>query len=677
MSESGVRASPNEISLETLPDSICTEDTATPTKAEYSLPTKRPRSNSRGKYEGMLIEKCRCILLLKSNTLKDCCKKVRKSKAFVKNQLEIALCEQNFYTGFLVKMQSVLKSKSDIEFQYKLTNINRELSRSKRTFSNCLFEVEAILKAPYTDETTIDKVARWLSIFDLKEERKVFLGVLESVKPQYCKAFWLDLMQYFPFEYFQLTRRHLEQTQSYDSVGPIFEALCLHLAKSNTPELAIEYFGELFRNPLLGIEAAAALYTEMFLMLPSNLHTSLFNLHCTNTETTPKFLESAAKATEMMLERGLESQGNALLSKLLLTSEKDMNMLDKLLDICVKFGYTAEVSRIQNLLNPSVILTSTDQLKDLFVKFTEDVLDCLNSTSVSLCRAQGCVKSNLRRLTREVREKLGLSPSNRPVEEILIEEGVQKHQSAYIYSMHMDSSLLYKTDIATGFTWTLEAKNIYFKSGSQYCEVRENTLVVTGGQDSDEAFEIDVANDCKVTWLDPMTCVRYNHGTCCVDEIIYVIGGQLENKKLRLCERLNKGRWETKSALPEPISCISPIAIERTNCIYLFGGNSSSYLDIIHKYDIERDLWIRLPTKMFRKAHYVPCFVTKDSALDIYFISQNYLSRFNTSKEKVRDVRTLDQDVYCYQGRSRYRDGKLFCSRLDGASRPNVIGFLN
>jgi len=648
-------------------------------KGVAKLPSKRPRSRSE-KEGGALFERCRSLLLLKSMTLKDCAKKMKKANDYVKKVLVTSLQDLNFFNHYTAKLQSQLKGMKDIELVAKPGTIKREVNRAKRTFEQRIPEIQALLATPFADEGTIDLFALWLSVFDLEREVEVFTDAFKLIAVKDSRALWIDLMQYFPLSSFKKIRSTIEVLRLPSHLLPTLnQALCLSLAKSDNPNEALEMFQELMNDSCLSEAEVIDLYKELFLTLPSIMHQHLISIDfgVIDTEILMKLRIASAQAADMLIDKGLPQLAHNILMKLLDQSSNEEGLLDVMMSAFVKGGFTEEVTRIQNILNPPVQIAEMSEVKDLFAKFTEDVISCLNSSQSIACRSNGCVKSVLRRLVKETRDKLGLKDQI-PTEEIVVEEAMAgKRRSHFIYSMRIASTLLYKTDITTGYTWKQET-HLDFKDGCQYCEVSEFKLVVTGGYDSDQAIDIDTSSGFELNWLNPMENIRYNHGTCYFEGMVYALGGQYDNKKMRACERLSLalGTWESISPSPEALSCINPICVERLKALFVFGGFNTHYLDAIHKFDIIKNEWTRLEAKMFRKAHYVPCFITKEDALDIYFISQNYMGRLNTSKGKVLDVKVLNEDVYCYQGMSRYWNGSLYCPRYSDAPKRSSVGLL-
>ena len=115
-------------------------------------------------------------------------------------------------------------------------------------------------------------------------------------------------------------------------------------------------------------------------------------------------------------------------------------------------------------------------------------------------------------------------------------------------------------------------------------------FAITGGKDSDVCM---IFNASTMSWstLQRMLTKKYKHGSLCLKNVLYVIGGRSDGIKSTSVHYLllNDGNWQRGVDLPTAVEWPKVAGIKDT--AYLLDAESSKQL---LKLDLERKMWHRL-----------------------------------------------------------------------------------
>jgi hypothetical protein len=148
-----------------------------------------------------------------------------------------------------------------------------------------------------------------------------------------------------------------------------------------------------------------------------------------------------------------------------------------------------------------------------------------------------------------------------------------------------------------------------FLDYSSVTQMNEDTLLITGGCNysnfrntaTNKTFLVKLINKKHVFIKEyiPMNINRFSHGSLLINGIVYVFGGHNGRHTLASMECINpiSDYW---TALPDMNleKEIFAYCSVKDRYIYTFGGFCESHLDIIERYDIVREKWKILKTKL-------------------------------------------------------------------------------
>lgn len=166
---------------------------------------------------------------------------------------------------------------------------------------------------------------------------------------------------------------------------------------------------------------------------------------------------------------------------------------------------------------------------------------------------------------------------------------------------------------------TYEIKNYDFvMKGISCCSTTvlpEGRIFLTGGYSSftngttNSLFEFNIET-CKAIKLQPMINGRYHHGTCYLDNKIYVIGGRSiggKDESINLSEYydLNTKKWFP--IFPTKVACHhSAVCSFGSRFLYKFGGyNNLQPVNTIERYSIPKNRWEILEVEGLKTLNFI------------------------------------------------------------------------
>jgi hypothetical protein len=212
-----------------------------------------------------------------------------------------------------------------------------------------------------------------------------------------------------------------------------------------------------------------------------------------------------------------------------------------------------------------------------------------------------------------------------------------------------------------------------FKRFCCWSEVPGGSLLITGGgyPSTRDVVRIDTRREFAVSGQPPMLTPRGLHAAVYHTPHLYVLGG-LNNLYLSECERYvcADNQWE---ALPPLLrACYSMSAAVVENSLYALGGNDGTHLDLVQKLSLERLTWELMQLRLPYAGIGIPCF--KLSNTEVYLVVNRTLCSYTALQ--VHFLRTLTEDIKCWDGTSYYHRGTLYCSSDEGAALKYEIGSL-
>jgi hypothetical protein len=233
-----------------------------------------------------------------------------------------------------------------------------------------------------------------------------------------------------------------------------------------------------------------------------------------------------------------------------------------------------------------------------------------------------------------------------------------KNEPGFIFNFEYGTTNLHKTNLSTGQE-SSAALTHTFKQWSSLCETPEGNLFITGGKTTSEVVCINPTTN-AVTPKPPMKTPRNRHSSVFYGRFLYVIGGY-NTANLAECERYDSSldKWEPIAPLPHASRRHEAIVCENTRRIYTFGGiSSTSDLDLIQEFELERQTWKLLEVKLPSKSRDIPCFRVKNQAL-IYFIQDGAVRSFSPITYTLANVKPVT-NILSWNGPSYYAKGTLY-----------------
>jgi hypothetical protein len=147
----------------------------------------------------------------------------------------------------------------------------------------------------------------------------------------------------------------------------------------------------------------------------------------------------------------------------------------------------------------------------------------------------------------------------------------------FIYSYRYKTDQLHRTSLVTGERLIHRVPSYTFKYICCWSEVPEGSLLITGGEDEQEAeaerevVRIDTRREFAVSHCAPMLTPRAGHAAVYHTPHLYILGGW-NGRQLSECERYvcAENRWEALPPLPRACSQTSGVVVERS--LYALGG---------------------------------------------------------------------------------------------------------
>lgn len=247
-------------------------------------------------------------------------------------------------------------------------------------------------------------------------------------------------------------------------------------------------------------------------------------------------------------------------------------------------------------------------------------------------------------------------------------------------SYNLNTSDIYITNIRTGEKSKHTMANYTFRYSCQIVTLPDDTLVLTGGDNVNEVWNINPATEFTMTALAPMSAARFQHGSIYFDGYVYAFGGYA-NPVLETCERyqVDTNTWESIPSMPVGLCLIPPVAVQPTKRIYLLGGwREYKENKHIQEYDINLRAWNLLPIEMPEAGLCICSFKVGETSSQIWFFTKTNLFAFDTRTNHIRKAKTLDTDdePSSSGGLARYYKGKLFCSFSQDQAREWNVGAL-
>lgn len=171
------------------------------------------------------------------------------------------------------------------------------------------------------------------------------------------------------------------------------------------------------------------------------------------------------------------------------------------------------------------------------------------------------------------------------------------------YWFQPNSRNIYKLQIDTN-TWTsIENKSgIQFSEMFRVCQVNSHEWFITGGVINCLSSKSSIIFNDGISYIkEDMFKARRAHGTCLLNEEIYVCGGiNSQGDSISQCEKysLTEHKWKKVADMQTQRSHLSLCSFNH-NFIYCFGGDINEILvDYIDCYNLELDNWTILPISL-------------------------------------------------------------------------------
>lgn len=148
---------------------------------------------------------------------------------------------------------------------------------------------------------------------------------------------------------------------------------------------------------------------------------------------------------------------------------------------------------------------------------------------------------------------------------------------------------------------TFEYEQSVFLDGSAFCKGNNDTVIVTGGSDSQSKLVsskttlVNYGTNAKEV-LPGMPIARYNHGMTLHGKTLYTIGGQsFEGKVLKSCYVLELGskNWARIPSLKFERANPLIFTSSKTGNLYVLGGTDSEGNEVpwVEKLDVQKQTW--------------------------------------------------------------------------------------
>jgi hypothetical protein len=241
----------------------------------------------------------------------------------------------------------------------------------------------------------------------------------------------------------------------------------------------------------------------------------------------------------------------------------------------------------------------------------------------------------------------------------------------YFYCCRSQTNKLLRTNLLTGAEFSLQVPGFMFKACCSWSELSGGRLLVTGGDPNvNEVVEIDTLREYAVSSQPPMHTARGNHAAVYHSQCLYVLGGYTYTY-LRECERYvcAESRWEELPALP--LAGFGMSAVELGNSLYALGGRGDEGdLDAVQKLRLDSLTWQLMQLKLPQKVVCFPCFKTDSK---VYLVINGYLYSF--SPLQVKPIKRVGGSISTET--SYYSRGTLYFTMYGGIIRLAVGDLTN
>jgi hypothetical protein len=95
---------------------------------------------------------------------------------------------------------------------------------------------------------------------------------------------------------------------------------------------------------------------------------------------------------------------------------------------------------------------------------------------------------------------------------------------SFFYCYEQNTNKLHRLNLLTGEQSLHEVPSYQFKMGCRWSELPGGSLLITGGEISDEVDRIDTLRECAVCSLPPMHSERSFHAAVYYSQYLYVLG---------------------------------------------------------------------------------------------------------------------------------------------------------
>jgi hypothetical protein len=246
-----------------------------------------------------------------------------------------------------------------------------------------------------------------------------------------------------------------------------------------------------------------------------------------------------------------------------------------------------------------------------------------------------------------------------------------QHTPTFLYCCKEQTNQLHRVNLLTGEQSCHEVPITGFRYGCRWSELPGGSLLITGGYPGgSEVVKIDTLREYAVSSQPPMHTGRRYHASVYNSQYLYVLGGNIEGRYLKMCERYScaESRWDVLPALPVGGYDISTVVIN--NSLYALGGRTTTErgLDTVQKLSLDSLTWELMQLKLPQAALSCPCFKTDTKA---YLVIGDILFSFNLVQFK--PIKSLPFPLYCSS--SYFSRGTLY-SATSWRVKSVVIGKL-
>lgn len=248
--------------------------------------------------------------------------------------------------------------------------------------------------------------------------------------------------------------------------------------------------------------------------------------------------------------------------------------------------------------------------------------------------------------------------------------------SKYIYCFSYD--FLHRTQLETGHTFKSTLTGKFFSAHYNYCEVPGAQLFITGGP-LREAVSLSTERDFAIVAKQCMLTERSSHGTACLGNYVYVVGGlRYLNLSTTECERYNltEQRWEMIGPLIEACFCVNVVGVEGSY-LFVLGGINSYEMNKIQRFTVSSLSWDVLPTRLPVNSSELPCFKISPTSTSIYFIQIGSLFKLRTSLGSIEKVKDLSQNLTSSCGPCYFYKDTVYCSVYGATASQLFLGDLS